>query len=126
MEEFDDRRQSCLDESSLGLQVFPVGRVDSTARVEAQGPINIGTHLERLCTANERPTTTHDTGFWESSAVPFNATVDSMLTEHFQFPWATDHTSNDIVLQSFNESASDQHLSELMRDTRLGWLGLLC
>ena len=100
--------------------------MDPTARMEAQGPINVGTHLERHCTTNERPTTTHGAGFSESSAVAFDSTVDSILTEHFQFPWATVNTSNDIALQSSNESASDQHLSELMRDTRLGWLGLLC
>ena len=60
----DQRQPTTLNPQSvtpLDDFSFLQGRVDPTARVEAQGPIDIGTHLGCLCTTNERPTTTHDT-----------------------------------------------------------------
>ena len=60
----DQRQPTTLNAQSvtpLDDFSFLQGRVDPTARVEAQGPFDIGTHLDGLYTTNERPTTTHDT-----------------------------------------------------------------
>ena len=120
----DKRQPSTLDSRSvttLGEFSFLQGRVDPTVRVEAQGPIDIGTYLDSRSTTHERRTTSNvlscDTSNFDqkrlvsqltqalfsfdgsgTSLEAFGVTIDLILAQLFEIRSGNNVTNKFITL----------------------------